>query len=228
MQTELTRSQFAQETLDRSTAELKDLGEQYADLDSVLGASKKLAGTLLRSNKSDTWYLQTAFYILVVTISWLVFRRLFYGPLWWLLWLPLKLTYKFFIGVFGAVGLAGSARSETGIVASSGVASSFPTASISGMADQTVKMRDKEPVRRGDGTVLVDSDQPRNPKKRAFDTDVENEKLAQAGKEPVKRGDGTVLEESDEPRNPHKRALDTEVEKDKAAAEARGKDKDEL
>ncbi|KAF2417219.1 hypothetical protein EJ08DRAFT_654572 [Tothia fuscella] len=220
MQTELTRSQFAQETLDRSTAELKSLGEQYSDLDSVLGASKKLAGTLLRSNKSDTWYLQTAFWILIVTISWLVFRRLLYGPLWWLLYLPLKLSYRFLVVLFGAVGIAGS-KPETGLglgvqTGSIAASSSFPTASVGGMADSTVKMDGKESVRRGDGTILVDSDEPRNPKKRAFDTEVEAEKQKQVErKEPVVLGDGTVLEDSDEPRNPHKRMLDTEVEKEK-------------
>jgi protein transport protein SEC20 len=62
----------------------------------------------------------------------------------------------------------------------------------------------KETVIRGDGTVLKESEEPRNPKKRMFDTEVEREK------EKVVRGDGTVLEErSGEPVNPKKRGMDT-------------------
>lgn len=75
----------------------------------------------------------------------------------------------------------------------------------------------KNPVVRGDGTVLDEVHAPRNPKKRMFDTEVEKakqeqEKTAAKDDEPKKRGDGTVLEESDQPRNPHKRAFDTEEE----------------
>ncbi|OAQ98197.1 hypothetical protein LLEC1_02302 [Akanthomyces lecanii] len=57
----------------------------------MLGKSRELLGTLLRSQKSDTWYLQTAFYMLAVTGAWLVFRRLLYGPVWWLVLFPLRI-----------------------------------------------------------------------------------------------------------------------------------------
>ncbi|KAK0838656.1 Protein transport protein sec20 [Friedmanniomyces endolithicus] len=80
LSTELSRSRFAQETFDQSTAALSDLGEHYTDLESILSNSKNLLGTLLRSQKSDTWYLETAFYILIVTLAWLFFRRILYGP----------------------------------------------------------------------------------------------------------------------------------------------------
>ena len=91
MQSELSRSRFAQETLEQSTAALADLGEHYTNLDTLLANSRSLLSSLVRSQKSDTWYLETAFYILVTTIIWLVFRRFLYGPLWWFVWLPLKL-----------------------------------------------------------------------------------------------------------------------------------------
>nr|POE49389.1 hypothetical protein CFP56_50306 [Quercus suber] len=80
LSSEVTRSRFAQETLDESSAALARLGDQYEGLGSVVGKSRQLLGTLLRSQKSDTWYLETAFYILLATLAWLVFRRIFYGP----------------------------------------------------------------------------------------------------------------------------------------------------
>lgn len=100
--TELARSEFAHETLTESSAALKQLNESYTSLDTMLASSRDLLGTLLRSQKSDTWYLQTAFYMLLVTGSWLLFRRLLYGPLWWLVLLPLRL-------IFGAGSSVGSA-----------------------------------------------------------------------------------------------------------------------
>lgn len=107
MQTELSRSQFAHDTLQESTAALAQLGETYSSLDSMLASSRNLLSTLLRSQKSDTWYLETAFYVLLATIVWLVFRRFIYGPAWWLLWLPLKTFYTAWMGVFAAAGLRG-------------------------------------------------------------------------------------------------------------------------
>lgn len=64
---------------------------------------------MLRSQKSDTWYLETAFYILVGTITWLLFRRILYGPLWWLLWLPVKLVFRVVFGFLGVVGISSKA-----------------------------------------------------------------------------------------------------------------------
>ncbi|TFB05204.1 hypothetical protein CCMA1212_002704 [Trichoderma ghanense] len=99
---ELTKSEFARQTLSESSAALRKLDESYTSLDGMLASSRDLLGTLLRSQKSDTWYLQTALYMLMVTGAWLVFRRLLYGPLWWLVWLPLRI-------VFGVGTKAGSA-----------------------------------------------------------------------------------------------------------------------
>lgn len=89
--------------LDQSTAALQNLSEKYNTIDTLLDSSRNLVSSLLHSQKSDTWYLETAFWLLVVTISWLVFRRILYGPGWWLLYLPIKLTWRliiFSIGVF--------------------------------------------------------------------------------------------------------------------------------
>ncbi|KAE8161152.1 hypothetical protein BDV40DRAFT_289516 [Aspergillus tamarii] len=109
MQAELSRSQFAQETLEQSTAALSSLSESYTSLDTLLSSSRNLVSSLLRSQKSDTWYLETAFYILIGTIVWLLFRRILYGPMWWLVWLPLRLSGKFVFTILGAVGLSSRA-----------------------------------------------------------------------------------------------------------------------
>ncbi|KAJ5161169.1 hypothetical protein N7492_006561 [Penicillium capsulatum] len=109
MQAELSRSQFAQETLEQSTAAISSLSESYTSLDTLLSSSRSLANSLLRSQKSDTWYLETAFYILLGTITWLLFRRVLYGPVWWLIWLPLKLVMRVVFAMLGVVGLSNTA-----------------------------------------------------------------------------------------------------------------------
>ncbi|KAK3943630.1 hypothetical protein QBC46DRAFT_27212 [Diplogelasinospora grovesii] len=91
---EVAKSSFATQTLAESTAALKELQQNYEGLDGMLKRSRDLLGTLLTSQKSDTWYLQTALYMLLGTLAWLVFRRFFYGPLWWLLWLPLRTVFR--------------------------------------------------------------------------------------------------------------------------------------
>ncbi|PBP26927.1 Sec20 domain containing protein [Diplocarpon rosae] len=137
MAAELSRSQFAHETLRESTAALAQLSETYSSLDTLLSSSKNLLGTLLRSQKSDTWYLETAFYVLLATIVWLVWRRLLYGPTWWLFYFPLKMFLKGCMGVFAAMGLLGgdvsvspsfsSVMSQATAVHSSGTRDPKPT-----------------------------------------------------------------------------------------------------
>ncbi|KAL2846935.1 P-loop containing nucleoside triphosphate hydrolase protein [Aspergillus pseudoustus] len=117
MQAELSRSQFAHQTLEESSAALSTLGESYSGLDTLLTSSRNLVGSLLRSQKSDTWYLETAFYILIGTISWLVFRRLLYGPLWWIVWLPFKFILRSVFGVSAAVGVASNAVQSSAAIA---------------------------------------------------------------------------------------------------------------
>lgn len=111
---ELDRSEYAHQTLTESSAALKQLNESYGDLDTMLASSKDLLGTLLRSQKSDTWYLQTAMYMLMVTGAWLLFRRILYGPLWWLVWLPVRLLFGTGVKVGGAVMQGRSVLGESG------------------------------------------------------------------------------------------------------------------
>jgi protein transport protein SEC20 len=112
MASELSRSDFARRTLQESTQALAQLGESYSSLDAMLASSRDLLGTLLTSQKSDTWYLQTSFYMLAATNCWLVFRRLLYGPLWWLVWLPLRLLFRGTVAVTSLAGGSGSGQDE--------------------------------------------------------------------------------------------------------------------
>lgn len=100
---------------EQSTAALATLSDSYTNIDTLLSSSRSLLSSLLRSQKSDTWYLETAFYLLLTTIIWLIFRRLFYGPLWWFVWLPIKLFWRATVGLLASVGIVGGAASQGGI-----------------------------------------------------------------------------------------------------------------
>jgi len=111
---EVSRSRFAHETLEQSNAALTELNERYGALDDLLAKSRGLLGTLVRSQKSDTWYLQTTLYMLAGTIAWLVFRRLFYGPLWWFVYLPFKLWYSMSWWIMSSIwGVAMTSKNNT-------------------------------------------------------------------------------------------------------------------
>ena len=101
-------------SIERSTAALTSLNEKYSTLDTLLASSKSLISTLVSSQKSDTWYLETALWILVYTIGWLVFRRWFYGPVRYLLYIPTKWTLNLFLSVIQvALGIfTGTSRVE--------------------------------------------------------------------------------------------------------------------
>ena len=237
MQNELSRSRFAQETLEQSTAALADLGERYSDVNTLLANSRNLVTTLLKSTKSDTWYLETTFYILITTIIWLIFRRLLYGPLTWFIIWPLKLVFRIVFGVVGfgtaakSSSLAVSSEPSTSLIVKPSATGGIPRRNSEGnnppshnyipvggggrgyhqgdpsppgsiiqqvgkMAEQAQQQQGEEdvhpqlrqnrqqpedegPVVRGDGTVLKESDKPRNPKKKMWDEDVEREKFEQ-------------------------------------------------
>lgn len=93
LQAELERSEYAQQTMRESSMAFAQLSDSYGSLETMLSRSRDLLGTLLRSQKSDTWYLTTSVYMLMVVGAWLVFRRLLYGPVWWLVWLPLRVLF---------------------------------------------------------------------------------------------------------------------------------------
>lgn len=113
MTSELQRSQFAHETLQRSTAALQSLNESYSNIDTLLSSSKSLVSSLVSSTKSDTWYLETAFWILIYTLVWLIFRRIFYGPIRYLAYLPTKWMLKLFLSFLQVIaGVFASSRNR--------------------------------------------------------------------------------------------------------------------
>lgn len=118
---------------EQSTAALKSLNESYSTLDNLLASSKSLIGTLVSSQKSDTWYLETAFWILVYTIAWLVFRRIFYGPIRYIFYLPTKWTLQFIYSIVNVViGIF------TGTVLSSGPKSLSVSKAVSSSVTTTI------------------------------------------------------------------------------------------
>lgn len=112
VQEELARSMTLHETLEEDTANLKTLDSTYTRVGGMLSNSGQLLGVLMKSTKSDTWYLETTFWMLVAVLGWLVFRRFLYGPLWWIIWLPLRIVFKTGSGAVGMVGGKGGARME--------------------------------------------------------------------------------------------------------------------
>lgn len=240
---ELSRSRFAQETLDQSTAALADLGDRYGDLDSLLANSKSLLGTLVRSQKSDTWYLETAFYILVATICWLIFRRLIYGPAWWFIWLPLKyLLFKPFYFIFAAFGIRTGSQTAPSISSISSSRSPLriqPSASGGiprfGMSgDQRhapavpVGMGGMGAKKGPDGRFQDHSASGSLSQKIGQMAEASREEAQSGGGPPkddpavVRRGDGTILQErGDIPRNPKKKQWEEDIESKKHQARKR-------
>ncbi|KAG6044197.1 hypothetical protein E4U39_003607 [Claviceps sp. Clav50 group G5] len=199
---ELFRSEYAHQTLTESSAALRELDESYSSLDSMLASSRDLLGTLLRSQKSDTWYLQTALYMLLATGAWLLFRRILYGPMWWLVWLPLRV-------LFGVGTRAGSAvmmhhrsapgESATASVGGGGAGADGGSVSVDGLPGEdlvtvTAQVGSASPSGR-DGVADVVTDQIA----QVVDAVREADELGNVGeKDADERSD-------DQPRNPMKR-----------------------
>ncbi|KAK5062569.1 hypothetical protein LTR84_004642 [Exophiala bonariae] len=93
MEGELAQSQFAQQTLDESQNALKALDESYSGTTNLVKSSRGLIGQLVRSSKSDSWYLRSAWYMLIATISWLFFRRILYGPILLFIYYPIRIMW---------------------------------------------------------------------------------------------------------------------------------------
>ncbi|EPE08952.1 sec20 domain protein [Ophiostoma piceae UAMH 11346] len=130
---EVTRSDFAAQTLEESSRALAELGDRYSssstgtgDINSGLKAARSMVRGLLVAQKSDTWYLQMSLYILASTVAWLFFRRLLYGPLWLLVWWPVRSAFgtAMWVGKTGASVGAGIGGSGSSIV-------SVPAADVS-------------------------------------------------------------------------------------------------
>jgi protein transport protein SEC20 len=226
MASELSRSQFAHDTLQESTKALESLTESYYSLDSILANSRSLVSTLITSQKSDTWYLESAFYILAVTLGWLIFRRFIYGPAWWFIWLPLKLFYNAWMGVFAAIGLRGGNAVAPGVANQSLVSSVMAgvtgagtvRATMSGTGAPQVAATNSPGAQSGSGGIVEEVGQM---------VDNTRQQAQGAGQaQPLTDEERAQIEaERALPRNPKKRMYEEKI--DKTPEEAKAK-KDEL
>ncbi|KAF8476077.1 Sec20-domain-containing protein [Kalaharituber pfeilii] len=112
LSSELSRSQFASETLEASTQALKELSTRYSAFDDLLLKSRRLITDLVRKNKSDAWYYEKAIYIMLATVIWLIVRRFLYGPIYLFIWLPLKLCWWLLSMAALLIGAGGGHDSE--------------------------------------------------------------------------------------------------------------------
>lgn len=93
LQSELSRSAFATETLHASTAALTDLTSRYSAFDDIVASSRVLISDLIKKNKSDRWYFEHAIYVLVSILVWILIRRLLWGPIYLFFGMPLRLVW---------------------------------------------------------------------------------------------------------------------------------------
>ncbi|KAF6240358.1 hypothetical protein HO173_001969 [Letharia columbiana] len=242
MSAELERSQFARETLETSTKDLATLSESYSNLDTLLSSSRSLVSSLIHSQKSDTWYLESAFYILAATIAWLVFRRLIYGPGWWLLYLPTKwlwrlslLAVQLLVGSLSAVAGTVGAKNQSSALsqASESIVTSFaqkptgtgkiptfrpnsPAPSVNvGAGGQGAKMQQpQQPSRKEDKTLSDQVGEMAEQSQKEEHTQLENTATAEGEQQ------GTVLRErrEDEPPNPKKRMWEEPIDRSRENA----------
>ncbi|KAI1436298.1 Sec20-domain-containing protein [Xylaria sp. CBS 124048] len=208
MAAELAKSDFAHNALKASTEALAQLSENYSSLDTMLSSSRALLGTLLKSQKTDTWYLQSAFYLLVVTVGWLIFRRLLWGPTWWLVWLPLKLLFRTLVGISGALGITGAVGLRGEQIASEAVSHSMsfsvqPSSSQSEAAVPTIQVSPSG----AEPSAPAQENSTLEEVGRIID-ESQNAGSENPGEE--NRGGETVLRErtAEEPRNPRKRMME--------------------
>lgn len=207
--------------VEQSTAALSTLSESYSNLDTLLSSSRSLVSSLLHSQKSDTWYLESAFWILVTTISWLVFRRLLYGPSWWLLYLPTRLLWNSTFALAHALVGASAAIIGTLHSASQSRAVSEPSASLiikpsatGGIPKFSIEMSAPSINVGGGGSGAKDMQhKAAKPEGKSVTEDID--KMAEVNREEAQGREasressqgGTILRErnSDEPPNPKKR-----------------------
>ncbi|RYO79447.1 hypothetical protein DL766_009617 [Monosporascus sp. MC13-8B] len=230
MASELSRSEFAHRTLKESTKALAELSESYSNLDTLLSTSRDLLGTLFKSRKTDTWYLETSFYLLLCTIAWLIFRRWLYGPMWWLVWLPLKLLFRGAVGLSKAVAPRGSSQAESSVLDPVvGTQSVLQQARMNNEGVPTIQVGQEEPTQSRqpddqDSMVeqvarIVESredDAPAEPQSGARENSTEEDDSpgSDAEGETVLRDRG-----EDEPPNPKKRMMGEQEEKEEVASD---------
>ncbi|KAK0659214.1 Sec20-domain-containing protein [Cercophora samala] len=207
---EVQKSAFASQTLAESSAALAELQKNYEGIDSLLSKSRNLVSTLLTTQKSDTWYLQTSMRLLLITLAWLVFRRWLYGPLWWVVWLPLKLSYRTTKGVVSLAGGGEKGAAEMEVVLPGGTTTrvvmggeSVPTIEVGGPG-----VGEKQRVEREEGGEEEEESYVEKVGRMVEDTLDQREREEQ---NKTGEGVGEVVEEGEQ-KNPMKRMWEEDVE----------------
>ena len=203
MGAQLAQSEFAHQTLTESTAALAQLSESYTSLNTMLVSSRDLLTSLMKSRKSDTWYLQTSLYMLLATAAWLVYRRIFYLLVWWVLFYPFKfliaggMTTGRAVGLFGRPEVTSAACvSGTGKNCVLGDAEAVPTVNVGQEAKQSRAEEDMDSMMGKVGKIIDggadangeadrENDVIGNPKKRAMQVDSEGDDVTWNAKEGV-------------------------------------------
>ncbi|RYP59133.1 hypothetical protein DL769_008668 [Monosporascus sp. CRB-8-3] len=230
MASELSRSEFAHRTLKESTKALAELSESYSNLDTLLSTSRDLLGTLFKSQKTDTWYLETSFYLLLCTIAWLIFRRWLYGPMWWLVWLPLKLLFRGAVGLSKAVTPRGSSQVDSSVSDSVvGTQSVLQQARMNNEGAPTIQVGQEEPTqsRQPDQDSMIEQVARIVDESREDDTPAEPQAGARENSTEEDDSPGsdtkgeTVLRDrgEHEPPNPKKRMMEEQEEKEEIASD---------
>ena len=134
LQGELSKSRFASETLAESGEALRELTARYSVFDDALRKSKTLIRDLVKKNKSDRWYYETAIRILLATLLWIVVRRLFWGPLWLVVVWPVQTLWWAGAAAVGLGSRSGGSASSAVVgqpvyTSSSSSSSSLPSSS---------------------------------------------------------------------------------------------------
>ncbi|RYP28908.1 hypothetical protein DL767_007003 [Monosporascus sp. MG133] len=238
MASELSRSEFAHRTLKESTKALAELSESYSNLDTLLSTSRDLLGTLFKSQKTDTWYLETSFYLLLCTIAWLIFRRWMYGPMWWLVWLPLKLLFRGAVGLSKAVAPRGSSQVDSSVSDPlAGTQSVLQQARMNNEGAPTIQVGQEEPTQSrqpDDQESMVEQVARMVDESREDDTPAEpragaRENFTKEDDSPGSDTKGeTVLRNrgEDEPPNPKKRMMEEQEEKKEVASDGEARERE--
>jgi protein transport protein SEC20 len=217
MAAEMSKSTFAHETLAQSTAALQQLSESYGSLDSLLAGSRDLLGTLLKSQKSDTWYLETALALLLGTLGWLIFRRWLYGPLWWLVYFPLRTGFG--VTFWAGKSAVGVARSGGG-----GAGASMEVVGAQGEGTKVVDMSGGAVPTVGVGQAKTEEEIEHDPDSMVGKVGRIIDGETPDGESGTSSSEGGGQSRENEPRNPKKRMW----EEDKEAAKQEQRAKDEL
>ncbi|EXJ88264.1 hypothetical protein A1O1_05194 [Capronia coronata CBS 617.96] len=208
---ELAQSQFAQQTLEESQQALESLTESYSGTTDLLKASRGFVTQLVRSTKSDTWFLKSSFYLLAVTICWLFYRRILYGPMMLFIWWPIRILLWSLSGLGSAI--LGRPDIAPSFAKAPSLSISMPGTKANGMPTLNPKMRSQRVELPAKGAGW-----DRRPAQPSVNADSILEKVGRMIEETsttvdyMAEGQEKEKAQDEQPRNSLKRMMEVEVE----------------